>query len=76
MNTKYVKPSFRNLGDIPNVQGICLSGSVANDVSLTNCISGSLASGGNCTVGNDVQGCVAGGTPDIDTCVTGNGVTG
>jgi hypothetical protein len=78
MQSKYQKPLARNLGESLSIaQGICLSGSVANDVALANCIAtGALASGGNCTVGTAVSGCQTGRVPDIDTCYNGTGVGG
>ena len=76
MTRTYEKPYAKNLGDIPNAQGYCLSGSTATIAIDQNCIAGITAIGSYCGFGgnpdpNPVFGCNAGAIPDFNGCGVG-----
>jgi hypothetical protein len=76
MTRTYEKPYAKNLGDIPNAQGYCLSGSTATIAIDQNCIAGITAIGSYCGFGgnpdpNPVLGCNAGAIPDFNGCGVG-----
>lgn len=75
MKTKYKKPVVRDLGEtLASAAGICLSGSIAQGGYVggrNDCNFGGLATGGNCTVGESVSGCVIGQQPDVWKCFNG-----
>lgn len=72
MGLKYQKPVARNLGDlIPDAQGNCKSGNIANvcsDFEVATCHSGSVASGGNCNSGYQAQASCQTGTNPLTAC--------
>lgn len=73
MPQKYVKPYIISLGDTLNeVEGMCISGSVANNPG-SNCTPGGVASGAGCNDGTapGTTGCAQGRSASYFGCIAG-----
>jgi hypothetical protein len=79
MKQNYVKPFARNLGDIPEAEGYCLTvGSSAHTTGNPDCQPGNVAIGAYCTTGGGPDtkvfaACQSGITPGFNGCAVGFG---